>query len=365
MKHLRWVAIVCLTIAYIDTNPQLTAAKQDTHLSYLPLVGKHTIPLERLWLAFSSNRDGNWEIYSMRGDGQSQFNLTNNPAWDEWPLWSPVGAQIVFSSNRDGDFEIYRMQANCKRQVNLTNSSSFDGHPAWSSDGSQIAFRSDRDEDAEIYVMNSDGTNPVNLTRTPGYDDLPAWSPDGTQIAFVSKRDGDTALYVMQANGASQARLASTSHTHQPTWSPDSSTIAHVLDHEMYLTTVSDATTIQLTKFGSHPTTSYMGDPAWSPSGAKLAFHFVPYIYSPSALTDIYTIQADGSEPRGKILASGHSPDWSPDGAYIVFSTKSYEFAGLKARIVRMRSDGSEQTTLADQGDNFDPTWTYLPPSSP
>lgn len=40
-------------------------------------------------IAFISNRDGNYEIYIMNVDGSEQTNLTNNPAADEFPCFSP------------------------------------------------------------------------------------------------------------------------------------------------------------------------------------------------------------------------------------------------------------------------------------
>ena len=44
-------------------------------------------------IAFRSNRDGNNEIYVMNGDGSGLTNLTNNPADDDAPFWSPDGKQ--------------------------------------------------------------------------------------------------------------------------------------------------------------------------------------------------------------------------------------------------------------------------------
>ena len=47
-------------------------------------------------IAFETNRDGNLEIYSMNPDGSSQVNLTNDPAEDTDPVWSPDGSRIAF-----------------------------------------------------------------------------------------------------------------------------------------------------------------------------------------------------------------------------------------------------------------------------
>jgi TolB protein len=127
-------------------------------------------------IAFLSDRDGNYEIYVMDVDGSNPTNLTNNPAEDVSPAWSPDGSKIAFLSDRDANYEIYVMDANGSNPTMLTNNLS-GIFPAWSPDGSKIAFLSDRGGNGEIYVMDTDGSNPTNLTNNPAADSFPAWSP--------------------------------------------------------------------------------------------------------------------------------------------------------------------------------------------
>ena len=178
-------------------------------------------------LAFTSDRDGDFEIFTLDVVEAVIMQLTNNSAADEEPAWSPDGSRIVFQSDRDGNDEIYLMNADGTNQVRLTNNAAHDGKPAWSPDGLKIAFETDRDGNREIYVMNADGSSPVNLTNNAAFDAAPAWSPDGTKIAFSSARTGDEEIFVMDANGTGQTQLTNSPGSDtRPTWSPDNTKIA-------------------------------------------------------------------------------------------------------------------------------------------
>ena len=127
-------------------------------------------------ILFTSNRDGNEEIYVMNADGSNQTRITNNHSIDSLAEWSPDGSKITFYSDRDGNNEIYSMNADGSNQTRLTNNSADDRYSIWSPDGSKIAFTSNRDGNYEIYVMNADGTNPIRLTNNSADDENPSWS---------------------------------------------------------------------------------------------------------------------------------------------------------------------------------------------
>jgi len=113
----------------------------------------------------------------MNADGSGQTNLSNNPAFDRDPNWSPDSNKIVFYSNRDGNMEIYVMNADGSSPTRLTNNSSDDRNPSWSPDGTKIIFNSERDGNREIYVMNADGTGQTRLTTNTSIDEFPDWQP--------------------------------------------------------------------------------------------------------------------------------------------------------------------------------------------
>ena len=68
----------------------------------------------------------------MNADGSAQTRLTNNDANDRSPVWSPEGQFIAFTSNRDGNDEIYVMKADGSSQTRLTKNTAHDGEPTWS-----------------------------------------------------------------------------------------------------------------------------------------------------------------------------------------------------------------------------------------
>jgi len=86
---------------------------------------------QKAQIAFTSERDGNGEIYVMDADGNNQRRLTNNPAEDTFPSWSPDGQKIAFSFDRDGNWEVYVIDADGKNPHNLTNSPANDASPTW------------------------------------------------------------------------------------------------------------------------------------------------------------------------------------------------------------------------------------------
>jgi TolB protein len=67
----------------------------------------------------------------MNADGSGWTRLTDNPAIDGQANWSPDGTQIVFSSDRDGNYEIYFMNADGSGQTRLTDNPAGDEIPVW------------------------------------------------------------------------------------------------------------------------------------------------------------------------------------------------------------------------------------------
>ena len=123
-------------------------------------------------IAFTSPREGNNEIYIMDTKGKNLQNLTNHPAGDWQPAFSPNGQWMAFVSDRSGTNRIYLMNRNNKELRPLTThlASISDFDPDWSPDGQWIAFTSKHPgvpmSTKHIYKINVNTGDLQQLTDT-------------------------------------------------------------------------------------------------------------------------------------------------------------------------------------------------------
>jgi Tol biopolymer transport system component len=279
-------------------------------------------------IAFASDRDGNNEIYVMNPDGTESARLTDDPAYDSSPAWSPDGSRITFARDAGGaegppDSDLYVMNLDGEDPRNLTNNalgvSTAVAYAAWSPDGAFIAFQQQllATQTTEIYLINPDGSGLKQLTHDPMSASSPVWSPDGLRLAFFS----DDGLSVMNADGTERITL-----------------LQRNLD--------------------------YLIPRAWSPDGSTIAF--VRILVGPTEAdvsTDIYMVDADGSNERR--LTADHAsqdPAWSPDGTKIAFSSNR----NGNSEIYTMNPDGTGIVRLTDDpGADTNPAWQPLGSEEP
>ena len=236
-------------------------------------------------VVFASNRDGDWDIYSMDVNGDNVVQLTDHPASDGYTACSPDGRRIAFLSGRGVTPDLYVMDSDGNNVIRLTQDNLFEARPSWSPDGTRIAFSSFRWDvgNSEIFVMDADGNNLINLSKHKWHDVTPSWSLDGSTIAFSSYRTGHLNdpehIFVMNADGTGRRNLTGDTH-------------------------------LRTSRF-----------PTCSPDGRKIAFQS-QRLFREGTRTDIYVITADGKELE-QLTEDGRSrfPAYSPDGTKIAFAS--------------------------------------------
>jgi TolB protein len=81
----------------------------------------------------------------------------------------------VFTSERDGNSEIYTMRPDGSRQTRITNSAAQDYFPSFTTDGRHIVWESGRSGNQDVWIMDSDGGSPRQLIKDPAPDHIPEW----------------------------------------------------------------------------------------------------------------------------------------------------------------------------------------------
>ncbi len=271
-------------------------------------------------IAFTSERDGNQEIYVMNGDGSGVANVSQNAANDTQPSWAPAGDRIAFISNRDEVLDIYLIDADGGNVQRITEDPAVEGLVRWSPDGERIAYSSARDQSQGfLWIANADGSEATSV--------LGAITPSGPEVACAGGfpgswyPDGETILYRGSQGGISALQICSVKD--------DGSGIGIILSEEG----VSN------------------DQPGLSPDGRKITL-----ISNSSGNIDVFVMTSGGEDKERLTVDPGWDTDpvWSPDGQWIAFASER----DGDMDVYIMRPDGSDVRQLTDApGDDRYPTW--------
>jgi eukaryotic-like serine/threonine-protein kinase len=203
----------------------------------------------------------------------------------------------------------------------LTDASGEETSPTLSPDGESFAYASNARGTWDIYVQRVGGRNPVLVAKDTSVDERgPKYSPDGRQIAYSH---GEGGVFIVGATGESPRRL--TSFGADPAWSPDGQRIVFAAEETLTPYRVSSAGRLWVVDVGGGEPQLLIGgarnpvyQPAWSPSGARIAFWSVR-----GGQRDIATVAATGGE---RVLVTDDvavdwAPTWSPNGRYLYFAS--------------------------------------------
>ena len=137
------------------------------------------------WVAFSSNRGGNLDLWAVNRASGTVRRLTDDPA-DDWDVaYSPDGKRLLWGSNRSGPYQVWTANPDGSAPRQLSHDGSFAQNPGQTIDGRWIAYISTHPDHPGLWRMRADGSNPVRIVSDP--IELPELSPDG-QYALVRRR---------------------------------------------------------------------------------------------------------------------------------------------------------------------------------
>jgi Tol biopolymer transport system component len=252
-------------------------------------------------IAFTSDRGGNYDIYTMNAAGRDLRRITTNPGKDAFPSWSPNGRTLAFASNRTGDWQIYTTNANGSGHlVQVTHRAGVDSLPVWSPDGARLAFDAPRNGRYQICLVPTAGGKITVLTSGAARNVQPAWSPDGSRIAFTSNRSGSFDIWTIDVGSRALHRLTSSPAAEfQPAWSPD----GHRL---LFARATSAGQTIDVMPAGGGPATVLTGlreneIPHWQPVKATAVTGVSP-AQGPSAGGTTVTITGRGFMAGARVM---------------------------------------------------------------
>ncbi len=313
-----------------------------------------------------------WIVSTVGGEARK---LTNSPNQDRHPRWSPDGQWIAFESNRDGNYQVWVMAAGGGEARKLTNLATEATQPVWSPDGRKIAFVSavfaefSAKPFAESDLLNKDklaamekGPVKARLFNQLLYRHWDSWVAGKRQHLFVLPVRNAAAAGDPQdvTPGDNDAIPTSDTFTEgdEFAFAPDSQTLvftappvpvrtqAWSTNHDIYAVNLASGERRQLT---TNPAADC--SPRFSPDGRWLAYRAQARAGFESDRWQLQLLELATGQSRSLTGALDRSVDhfvWSPDGATIYFHTD--DNAGVTLWSVATR--GGEPVRLLAGGTN-------------
>ena len=270
-------------VAALLTNPQSATATPASGQPIVPQVIPTVTPLpavleSRGTIAFTLRENGQTDLWAVPVTTRQPIRITNDPADERDPAWSPDGTQLAYASNRDGNWELYIYDLLTGQTRRMTFNLTYEGAPSWSPDSNWLVYETYQNRTLDVYVLPVTDVNASlqPIASTSSAEMRPAWSPEGRQIAFVGINESGADLYVVQLEDISNpVNLTQTTGRHEDS-------------------------------------------PAWSPDGAYLAYSALD-----AGLEKIFVQNMRDLDQPSQVLGRGRAPSWSPDGSAVIAAVET------------------------------------------
>jgi tricorn protease len=334
------------------------------------------------WIAFSSDRAGNLDVFLIAAGGGTAKQLTNHSADDTVLGWSADSKAVVFSSNRGEDFMPQLYLVSTEGGMPVRAGTDMGVQASYSPDGKRLAYNQKSQVywrkyyrgsyQSDIMIMDVAAKKFTQITDFDGLDSWPMWGHDGS-IYFVSDRDGNglTNIWRVSDNGGKADRVTTfkTGDVRWPAISADGRTIVFEHDFGIWKLDVNSKRATQISLNIDAETeenlaesmtfSSQADDYDLAPSSRRIAISIhgeiftapveegdlkqltegaardrmiqyspdgksLAYVSDQSGREEIWVVPIDGSAPAQKLtdidaLKQGYN--WSPDSKEIAFSS--------------------------------------------
>ncbi len=304
-------------------------------------------------IVFTSDRDGNLEIYSVQADGRGEEeNLSRSPRDEFSPSLSPNGRYVAFLSGGSEDRKLEVLKINGEERTQVFGGTGTLTQPKWGPDSERVAFALAQESGNSVYVSESDGTESLLLSKVAA-DEVGGWSPEGKFVVFSVRDGAEQGLYIRNPDGVNEFRRTQ-STDYGAVWSPDSRYIAFLSTRdgnpEIYVVDPEEGDEVRVT---DSEAAEY--DLSWSPNGKRLLF-----VTERDGNAEIYVVEIKDRGMADNLTRLTHNevrdeqPTWSPNGRRIAFVS----YLDGDADIFVMESDGQDQQRLTNNSfQDTEPTW--------
>lgn len=279
------------------------------------------------------------------------------------PEGTPQGGgkgQIAFVSERGGTPQIFLLRLNDGALEQITFEAEGACQPAWAPGGNRLAYispcdgRKERYDGASIFVyhFNTGRTDLISSLAAGDYD--PAWSPDGQELAFTSLQSGKPQIFIYNFETEETRPLMNRATINRmPVWSPDGSQVVFVT-----LNPLTNLPTLFIVDAaGRNEPKSILGQgfaeafrPDWSPGGDLIVFDL-----GKEGVLGGRLLGRNQNAPIVTNLASAESPDFSPDGQWLVCDG-TLDSPGRDIFLM-LRTGARLQRLTDDPAEDYQPDW--------
>jgi Tol biopolymer transport system component len=175
-----------------------------------------TVALERLNPQFAT------DIWLMDVNRGVPTRLTSHELWDQAPVWSPDGSEVLFFSNRAGPGDFYRKVPAGNEEVLVYKSDARKWPTSWSADGKLVMFEVRNANEWNLFAVSSSGKGePVPFLTSRFNERQGTFSPDGQWVAYASDESGRYEIYIQSYPGAGSKVQVSAKGGSGPQWRHD------------------------------------------------------------------------------------------------------------------------------------------------